>query len=367
MMGSGTVIALARANGHHGIGVDIDPLAVLVSKVWTTAVDKSAVQRKANSVLIRARDIFANLSMAEAYPPNADRDTRKFIRYWFDGYARRQLTSLAIAISGVRNRVLRSVLWCAFSRLIITKQAGASLAKDLAHSRPHKAFALAPIKPFANFLAVVERVLENCIAAADRDTGPVPRIQLGDARRLNIQNDSIDLVLTSPPYSNAIDYIRCSKFSLVWMGATEKALRDIRSLSIGSEIGQYNPTTFATRVIARLRLAQRLPKRHTAVLARFVEDMKASMQEVSRVLSPGGMAIYVIGENTKKGVYIRNSKIIVAIAREVGLVLHRVSTRALPPNRRYLPPPLRGSHVAALDGRIRREVILFFRKPPRRR
>jgi len=35
--------------------------------------------------------------------------------------------------------------WVGFSRLIVTKQAGASLAMDLAHSRPHKAFTHAPL------------------------------------------------------------------------------------------------------------------------------------------------------------------------------------------------------------------------------
>ena len=39
MMGSGTVLAMARARGHRGFGFDLDPLAVLISKVWTTAND----------------------------------------------------------------------------------------------------------------------------------------------------------------------------------------------------------------------------------------------------------------------------------------------------------------------------------------
>jgi hypothetical protein len=116
-----------------------------------------------------------------------------------------------------------------------------------------------------------------------------------------------------------------------------------------------------------LDLGHRLSRRHKAVLARFVDDMISSMNEVSRVLAPGGRAIYVIGENTKKGVYIRNSKIIVAIARRAGLILVRTTSRTLPPNRRYLPPPSRGPRAAALDSRMRREVILYFRKPKKRR
>lgn len=366
MMGSGTVVALGRANGHQCVGVDIDPLAVLISRVWTTAIDKRAARKKAQSVLTRARSIFETLTTGNAYPPKSSKETRRFIRYWFDDYARRQLTALSIAISRVRDEPVRNVLWCAFSRLIIAKQAGASLAKDLAHSRPHKTFLLAPIKPFPNFLAAIDNVLENCISKSSPRRGPKARIELGDARRLSLRSNSVDLVLTSPPYLNAIDYIRCSKFSLVWMGLNESTLRDIRGLSVGTEIGQYEATEFATHLIAQLRLRRRLSRRHAAVLARFMEDMSEAMQEVARVLSPGGRAIYVVGENTKRGVYVRNSKIIAAIARKAGLILHRTSTRTLPPNRRYLPPPSKKSRSAALDGRMRREVILFFRKPARR-
>ena len=44
MMGSGTVLAMARARGHRGFGFDLDPLAVLICKVWTTANDSEAVR-----------------------------------------------------------------------------------------------------------------------------------------------------------------------------------------------------------------------------------------------------------------------------------------------------------------------------------
>ncbi|WP_128919140.1 hypothetical protein [Bradyrhizobium nanningense] len=164
MMGSGTVLAMARASGHSAIGIDIDPLAVLLARVWTTAIDEPRARARAAEVLERARDNMPSLSVSDAYPRNADSETRSFVRYWFDIYARKQLASLANSIHGVRDDHIRDVLWCAFSRLIITKQAGASLAMDLSHSRPHKAFESAPIKPFNKFLSAVDLVLKNCIS-----------------------------------------------------------------------------------------------------------------------------------------------------------------------------------------------------------
>ncbi len=161
MVGSGTVLAVARSKGHRAIGVDLDPVAVLISKVWTTAIDPQEVRESAADVLARARNMFSSLSTSQAYPRHADLNTRSFVLYWFDEYARRQLASLAKAIMRVRNDAIRDVLWCTFSRLIITKQSGASLAMDLSHSRPHKRFDRAPAKPFRKFLAAADVVVER--------------------------------------------------------------------------------------------------------------------------------------------------------------------------------------------------------------
>src|SRR5580692_2442504 len=58
MVGSGTVIALAQLKKHRATGVDIDPLAVLISRVWTAAVEAEVVKLKAREVLARAKAIF---------------------------------------------------------------------------------------------------------------------------------------------------------------------------------------------------------------------------------------------------------------------------------------------------------------------
>lgn len=365
MMGSGTVLALARSKQHKATGIDIDPLAVLIARVWTTAISPPKVRRAATAALLRAQEIFANLPTRRGYPRSADKETRQFIAYWFDQYARRQLSSLAIAVNRVRDEATRDVLWCAFSRLIITKQSGASLAMDLSHSRPHKRFERAPLKPFRHFISAVERVIGNCIHASHPKRGPAPSIFLGDARDVPIPDSSVDLVLTSPPYLNAIDYIRCSKFSLVWMGYTIGELRRLRSESIGAE----SASTFAseqrvTDIIEQLRLRPKLKPKHHEVLRRYVHDIRRSLDETARVLVPNGKAVYVIGENTIRGTYIANSKIVKAAAKLSGLDLEQQDNRILPPSRRYLPPPRRRLHrTGPIHSRMRREVVLAFSKP----
>lgn len=361
MMGSGTVLAVARSKGHSAIGVDLDPLASLIARVWTTSIDPQIVRKKAADVLCRAKRIHRTLRQRDSYPPNADRETRTFVRYWFDRDARQQLASLAIAIRRLRDPKVRDVLWCGFSRMIITKQAGVSLAMDLSHSRPHRVLDRSPVKPFRKFLSVTERVSQNCIDENSRGRGPRTRIVSGDARNLPLADCSVDLVVTSPPYLNAIDYLRCSKFSLVWMGHSVTDLRKLRGGAIGAN-ASAKPTEECDSVIRQLSLSPPLRERERAVLARYVGDMHLAMREIARVLAPTGSAICVVGENTIRGTYIRNALILSLVANICGLTLSSRHVRHLPANRRYLPPP--SSSRAPLDRRIRREVILSFKKKP---
>ena len=363
MSGSGTVLAVASSKGHHAIGVDLDPLAVLISRVWTTAIDMEAVQDTATTVLDHARRIFTSLPTRDAYPRNADSETRQFTRYWFDDYARRQLASLATAIHRTGDSTIREALWCAFSRLIITKQSGASLAMDLSHSRPHRKFKRAPAKPFHKFLSAMERVTTNCIDGRNRTCGPETHVYEGDARSLDIRDGSVDLVITSPPYLNAIDYFRCSKFSLVWMGYSVGELRRLRSTTVGTEVGMdAHDDQEIQRILSELKLQPKLQARQEAMLARYIDDMQRAVGETSRVLAGNGRAVYVVGENTVRGTFIRNAMILEAVASTAGLRCTARRSRDLPASRRYLPPPSKQPELATLGNRLRREVILTFRK-----
>ena len=365
MSGSGTVLAVARANGHRAYGIDLDPLAVLLATVWTRTVDAELVLTKAEQVLSRARRDFRSLKASSAYPAGSDDDTRAFLRYWFDAYARRQLTALANAIRRVHSTAVRDVLWCGFSRLIITKRAGASLAMDLSHSRPHRVFDYAPVKPFNQFSQAVRRVVANCNHKGDSGLGPSTNVRLGDARDVNMPSSSIDMVLTSPPYLNAIDYLRCSKFSLVWMGYTTASLRTIRSDSVGAEAQseEASSSTWVEELLSDLSLKPQLTKRDSALLSRYVWDMDASLREASRVLKPNGSAVYVVGDSTIRGTFVRNSAIVVSVAARHGLHIVSRHVRDLPANRRYLPPPSKQKTSAAMDARMRQEVVLEFEKP----
>lgn len=235
MAGSGTTLVSARVKGHQAIGFDTDPLALLIARAWCSDIDPDRIKHRSNLVLERAQRLSECFTAEQAYPVHADEETRSFLRFWFDDRNRIQLTSLSRCVSRVHNPREKTLLWCAFSRLIITKKSGASLAMDISHSRPHRKYEEAPIRPFDKFQNAVDYIIEKSPFAYNPTKAPAVILRHGDARSLPCESGSVDRVITSPPYLNAIDYIRGHKFSLVWMGHSIESLRSIRTGNIGSE------------------------------------------------------------------------------------------------------------------------------------
>jgi len=349
--------------GHKAIGFDADPLAVLMARVWCADVNEAAIKKQAGEVLGRANDRYRGLKLGEAYPEDADAETQDFIRFWFDERNRKQLAALAESISRVRDSAVREILWCAFSRLIITKQAGASLAMDVSHSRPHRAFEKAPIEPLDRFIRSVETVLK---AAPFKDAHGAAKamVRRADARRLPLPNSSVDLVTTSPPYLNAIDYLRGHRLSLVWMGYSVKQIRGIRSASVGTESSK-NPTyreAYVEAALEQMGKVQQLPNRLQRMLGQYMADMNMVLGELHRVLRSGGRAVLVVGDSYLRGVYVQNSRAIAYLGSRSGFRLQSMARRELPQDRRYLPPPNSTASGTQLRARMREEVIIKFHK-----
>ena len=364
MAGSGTTLVVARLCGHLAYGFDTDPLALLISDVWISDINPEHVREEAREVIDRARSRFKIIKQSDAYPEGADEETKEFVRYWFDPINRRQLRSLAESIGFVNISSIQKILWCAFSRLIIAKKRGASLAMDLSHSRPHKVNNRSDFRPILNYHKAVETVISNSPFVQSLEKYPKANISQGDARCLPLPDCFVDIVITSPPYLNAIDYLRCHKFSLIWMGRQIDFIRRLRASNIGSEAsrGIQRSTRDMLDTLGVMGDIDDLIGKNRRILIRYLQDMDLTIREISRVMKPGGRVIMVVGESTMQGVLIRNSKAMIHIGKAYGLVPKTIRTRKLPPSRRYLPPPSSLSAGPSLGSRMKEEVILTMRK-----
>jgi hypothetical protein len=359
MTGSGTVLRHAAALGHIAVGRDLDPLAVLMTRVWNTPFDPGKLQSCLKLVLKRAKDLPASFVLPWI---DDDDETRGFVDYWFAAKQQDPLRRIAFTmINLVRNQKTRDaeldILRVALSRIIITKDQGASLARDTSHSRPHRVSLKSDYDVWSGFERSVLRV-QNILEQSPPQGGV--EVSLGDARSLDVPNSSIDLVLTSPPYLNAIDYMRGHRMSLVWLGHNLGSLRTIRSTSIGAERGPEAGSVKSLFVDIQEGMCSGaiLSQRHAAMVARYAEDVYRMMSEVSRVLNSNGRAILVVGNSCLKGSFIKNSEGVARAGAMVGMRLVRQVERALPNQNRYLPMPTEAN--APLGRRIRTESILTF-------
>jgi SAM-dependent methyltransferase len=363
MAGSGTTIVAARLYGHRALGFDTDPLALLIARAWSSDVDLQNLRSRATKILIKARKRYQTIPLGAAYPQKADPETRAFIRFWFDPTNRRQLTALSDAILTVKDLTERTFLWSSFSRLIVTKDAGASLAIDVSHSRPHRAYTIAPVRPFDRFPSAVDTVLRASHFSSGQNL-PSAVINRGDARNLPLPDKSVDLVITSPPYLNAIDYLRGHKLSLVWMGHRIREIRDLRSQNIGTEssVRSMVNADYVRSALKTMGDLEKLSGRSQGMLSQYVHDMNSVLAEISRVLKHHGEAVIVVGNSTIRGIFIKNSRALTYLARANGLTLTATRRRRLLENRRYLPPPGNKISGKLLRSRMREEVILTFAK-----
>lgn len=355
MCGSGTVLRAAVEAGQTAIGRDIDPLAVLMAKVWTAPLSIERVIHDSEVVIERAMEMNLGDKISDSLPW-VDSETEDFIRFWFADDQIASLTRLAATLWKTRSSS-RDALRLALSRIIITKDRGASLARDVSHSRPHRVAQESDFNVVSNFRRSVREVCrrmsaESLIGAAE--------VQRGDSRELQgIADASIDCVITSPPYLNALDYLRGHRLSLVWLGLTISQAREIRSSSIGAERGLKTDVIDEELYLSAADNVE-LPTRERGYIRRYIRDARDVSTEICRVLRPGGRILLVVGNSNLRGVRVDNAQIYADALKNFKFDDLRMTVREIPASSRYLPPPSGG---AGINARMRTEVIIQAVKP----
>lgn len=352
MMGSGTFPLAANLSGHTAFGCDTDPLALMIAQTVGADYDLSAFTEHARTIVARA-DKLKNEDI------QVDTETSKFIDFWFDPKTRSRLAALVAEIT-LAPEQFKAPLWCAFSRLIITKDSGVSKARDVSHSRPHRVRDTASFDPIDKFRASAETVASRVRTLRGGYSIGSNEAKLttlrADARSLPLHNSSVDAVMTSPPYLVAIDYLRGHRMSLVWMGYSIAYLRGLRSTNVGSEVGMRAASEIEE--IAKSSTSPDIASRAAGIVHKYASDMDAVFSEISRVLKPGGTASFVISDAKINGFKVSIDQMLQALGRRHKLELCDRHVRELPESRRYLPPPRGGTN--SLDRRMKEEVVLTF-------
>ena len=309
--GSGTTLLTARQRGLFALGFDLSPLAVTVAKAKVASYKTGQLNREMDKILAHPTG---------EVPHVAGRLSKAFTKEELQ-----ELFKLLVPIAGMQNGVARrfflvAFLWTArmFSRAV--PDGGWFRWKEWPDRSNEVGQAF-------------ERRISCMIADVDAvnwlSDVPVPKARLADARKLPVRAETVDGLITSPPYPNRHDYSRVFHIDLLLLGLPEAKVTKLRRESIRSHVEARSPNGYKRRLknyggcesITSV-LAELPPDsdpRIEQMLKGYFEDIYLSLLEVHRVLRLGGRAAYVVGNVRHAGVMIPVDKITAELASQVGL------------------------------------------------
>ncbi|MGH9766426.1 MAG: DNA methyltransferase [Blastocatellia bacterium] len=374
MAGSGTTLVEARLMGRHARGYDIDPLACLIARVKTRFVGDARIEQAYVEIVRRAaRDVAA---LKSANPPAAVKRRAappEFTNrdYWFSPEVANALAILAHHINHTAMASApREFFWVAFSSLILSKTSVAN-ARDIIHSRHHYHQHEEAPDVLGKFDARVKLMRKQMAEFGVRCAETAPTrgdARLGDARRLGLKDETIDLVFTSPPYVTALDYSRAHFLAVAWLqaalGVSLEGYLTKAADYVGSSRGrmprdlQPDPrlTGFPVVSSAISQLSERsLPQAKRT--QRYFLDMDRALGEIARALKDRRHAVIVVCPSHIRKVEVPTQEALVELGHGHGLRLKREYTRTISERRRILP------YMRERFGkRMDTEYVLIFQK-----
>ena len=196
------------------------------------------------------------------------------------------------------------------------------------------------------------------------------RVHRHDARALPWPDESVDFILTSPPYLTAYDYADVFELPLLWLWPG--TLMTTRSQIIGTRVvGRRVTKPVLSDIGTRRRIVEELYVRHPAsgvAAARYFKDLDQCLTEMVRTLRHGGRLALVLGNSMLRGVAVPNTTIVEELLESAGLQRiyrgeRRIGARSLPPWR----DPKTGRFRSTGDGSAvpvyRTESVIIYRKP----
>ena len=312
--GSGTTLVESQRMGIRSIGVDLNPIACLMSRVKTSPLPTTFLEQARMVAGIAEQDTHPHVPAI----PNLD--------HWFKSSVQVALASIVGAIDSDSHLGCRDALRLALSSIIVRVSNQDSDTRYAAVSKNVEAPDV-----FIAFLAACRR-LDKALGARE---WPLAACQVLEADILHLRGEEISLpvglVITSPPYPNAYEYWLYHKYRMWWLG--------------------YDPLAVKRREIgARAHFFTR--DHHTE--QDFLIQMRTTLARVDSVLVAGGYACVIVGRSRIHGRIVDNAQIVEAAASDldysrVGRFERRIAAQRKSFNL---------SHA-----NIKKEEVLVFQKP----
>ncbi len=323
-MGSGTSLVEASLTNQikEAYGFDLNPLAFLISKVKTTPLNIENLDKE-----------LSNIIKSKNY-----KELPKFknIEFWFKPKVIEQLAIIKTAIKKINDKDIKDFFLVCFSETVRnvsnTRNGEFKLYrmsdKDLIKHNPYV------ISEFERIALKNMKGMKEYVKARQK-TKTIPQ-NYSSMKELPLSPESIDLIVTSPPYGDSkttVAYGQFSRLALQWLDYEDVASLDNRLLggkaSKELEIKINSPTL--KEIIKRI--AEIDGKRAKEVLS-FYEDFDKCVIQLDRVMTKNGFVCFVVGNRTVKGINIPTDKIMTEMFKARGNYKYMTTHLRAIPNKR---------------------------------
>jgi DNA modification methylase len=347
--GSGTVLLEAQLNGLHATGIDLNPLAVHVSRAKTAVVSAStvAVDRAIREFTDRIDEDLSDEHHLAVFPPAVLPE----ILSWFPQPVARRLGWLKSVIEKVPVTAARIALEVLLSSII--REVSQQDPRDLRIRRRATPLDDAPVvalfrERIAVFRQRYRHFAERAVYAPN--AFPDARVVQGNsgdpAAYASLADQPVDAIVTSPPYATALPYIDTDRLSILALFGTastaraeiEEALTGSREISkskrrlfearigpgLANELGSETAASVIRRVYrANLNSDAGFRRQNmAALLVRYYTDLRRVFESASPHVRPGGHIFIVIGDNRTeaggKDVRIPTADVIAEVGATIG-------------------------------------------------
>ena len=301
--GVGTTLLAAKSKAISSIGIDASPLATFISRTKTT--DYSSEHLAGLSHFLAK---LGNLGVDEALLAKVDWPFELFdSRAAFPKRNYNEILSLRVAIDLEEDDSVRDLLMLAL--LSIIPQASIIL-KDGGVLKIDKGKSAMPAKE------IFRRKVKNMIKDLEQNSisgvvGHSPQVFVGDARALDIIAETVDLVVTSPPYLNNIDYSKIYGLELSLLSMSKAEAEQVRMRAVRSFIGKKMKVDGMPPEVGEIGF--KIP-----IIGTYFRDMEQAMYEMHRVLRHGGVAYIVVSNSVIHQTHVLVDEVLAEIAERIG-------------------------------------------------
>lgn len=359
-MGSGTTLVEGLRHDIDSTGVDLNPLAVLMSKVKTKKLNQTTLEnyRKAIYDGIEKEELLVSTGKLQLKLP-----TFKNIDYWYKPYVIKDLQIIRNQIMKIDEPEYRDFFLLAFSGTV----------RYVSNTRngEFKMYRMAPKtleKWHPDVIDKFREILDKNVEANSKLTEPTAsaNVILGSSAKLDLPDNSFDMLITSPPYGDSkttVAYGQFSRTSLQWLNLKEMPADQVpkidRTLLGGTLKDKELRETASPTLNKYIQEINAKDTKRTLEVIQFYDDLYVVLKECYRLMKPDSYQVWVTANRTVKQIQLPTDVIISELYASLGVKKLAEFTRNIPNKRmpsRNSPTNKKGKTISTMK---QEHIVLY--------